>query len=154
MVLPKLLLPRLMNLLSIPLNKLPCVSNMFDAQTVIRIFLILSGLDVNPAVCGSNPFRFRIFNDGRTTRLSLDLKGFGMSSHFQNVVLFWNTLSFSKCERFCECFFPFSEKHNCKQTFINKNLFSHYKLLYGWGCVKKQRNIFKAFEFVSVVKNL
>ena len=35
--------------------------------------------------------------------------GFRMSFHFQNVVLFPNMLSFSKCEWFCECcssFFP------------------------------------------------
>ena len=60
-------------------------------------------------------------------------------------------LTFTK--RFPDCFSPFSDKHNCKQTFVNKNLYSHYKLLYWWGCVKKQRNIYKAFEFVSVVKN-
>ena len=38
---------------------------------------------------------------------------------FQNVVLFWNVLSFSKCKRFCECYFPFSEKHNCKQKSVH-----------------------------------
>ena len=33
--------------------------------------------------------------------------GFRMSFHFQNVVLFRNVLSFSKCERFLECCFSF-----------------------------------------------
>ena len=42
------------------------------------------------------------------------------SFHFQNG--FRNEFSFSKCERF-----PFSKKHNCKQKFVNKNLYSHYK---------------------------
>ena len=36
--------------------------------------------------------------------------GFRMCFHFQNVVLFWNVLSFSKCERFCECCFSFFQK--------------------------------------------
>ena len=36
--------------------------------------------------------------------------GFGMSFHFQNVVLLWNVLSFSKFERFCECCFSFFRK--------------------------------------------
>ena len=31
--------------------------------------------------------------------------GFRMSFHFQNIILFWNVLSFSKCERFWECWF-------------------------------------------------
>ena len=39
----------------------------------------------------------------------------GISIHFQNVVLFRNVFLFSKCERFHEYFFPFSEKHNYKQ---------------------------------------
>ena len=43
--------------------------------------------------------------------------GFGMSFHFQNVVLFQNVFSFSKCERFRECFFLFP-----KNTIVNKNL--------------------------------
>ena len=43
--------------------------------------------------------------------------GFGMSSHFQNVILFRNVLSFSKCERFVV--FPFSKKHNCKQKSVH-----------------------------------
>ena len=51
-------------------------------------------------------------------------------------------------------FFPFSEKHTLK--FVNKNLYSHYKQLYWWGCVKKQRNIYKAFKFflLSRIYNL
>ena len=36
--------------------------------------------------------------------------GFRMSFHFQNVVLFRNVLSFSKCERFRECCFSFFRK--------------------------------------------
>ena len=36
--------------------------------------------------------------------------GFGMSFHFQNVVLFQKVFSFSKCERFCECCFSFFPK--------------------------------------------
>ena len=48
--------------------------------------------------------------------------GFGMSFHFQNVVLFRNVFSFSKCERVREYFSPFSKKHNFKQKFVNKNL--------------------------------
>ena len=66
---------------------------------------------------------------GNTPKLPLQasVKGFGMSFHFQNVVLFRNVSSFSKCERFRELFFPFSEKHNCKQKFVNKNLYSHFK---------------------------
>ena len=44
--------------------------------------------------------------------------GFRMSFYFQNVVCFQNVLSFSKCERFC-VFFPFSEKHNCKQKSVH-----------------------------------
>ena len=41
-----------------------------------------------------------------------------MTFHFQNVVLFRNVLSFSKCERFLSVAFPFSEKHNCKQKSV------------------------------------
>ena len=37
------------------------------------------------------------------------------SCQLENVVLFQNELSFSNCERFCECFFPFS-----KNTIVNK----------------------------------
>ena len=62
------------------------------------------------------------------------LYSFKMSFCFQNVVLLRNVFSFSKCERFCERFFPFSKKHNCEQKSVNKNLYSHYKLLYWWGC--------------------
>ena len=43
---------------------------------------------------------------------------FEMSFHFQNVILFWKVLSFSKCERFREFFFPFSTKF-CKERFVN-----------------------------------
>ena len=60
--------------------------------------------------------------------------GFEMSFCFQNVVLLRNVFSFSKCERFRERFFSFSKKHNCEQKSVNKNLYSHYKLLYWWGC--------------------
>ena len=49
--------------------------------------------------------------------------GFWMSFYFQNVVLFWNVLSFSKCERFCECCFSFF----WKDTILNKNLYIYYK---------------------------
>ena len=43
--------------------------------------------------------------------------GFGMSCHFQNVVIFQNV------KGFMSGFFPFSKKtHNCKQKFVNKNL--------------------------------
>ena len=84
--------------------------------------------------------------------------GFGMSFHFQNVVLFRNVLSFSKCERFRDFWFPFSEKHNI--SWIKTKSADLY-----WICtvtknsftdevVTKQRNIYKAFKFVSVVKNL
>ena len=61
--------------------------------------------------------------------------------------------SSSKCERFREDFFPFSKKHNCKQKSVKKickvttNSFTDE-------VVKKQQNIYKVFEFVSVVKNL
>ena len=53
---------------------------------------------------------------GNTPKLPLQasVKRFGMSFHFQNVVIFRNVSSFSKCERFCQLFFPlqfcFSEK--------------------------------------------
>ena len=33
-----------------------------------------------------------------------------------------NMFSFSKCERFRKGLFTFSNKHNCKQMFLNKNL--------------------------------
>ena len=47
----------------------------------------------------------------------------------------------------------FSEKHNCEQKFVKKictvttNSFTDEVVL-------KQQNIYKAFKFVSVVKNL
>ena len=37
--------------------------------------------------------------------------GFRMSFHFQNVVLFQNALSFSKCKRFCDFCFSFFRKN-------------------------------------------
>ena len=43
--------------------------------------------------------------------------GFGMSFHFQNVVLFQKVFSFSKCERFHEVFFLFP-----KNPIVNKTL--------------------------------
>ena len=54
---------------------------------------------------------------GNTPKLPLQasVKGFGMSFHFQNVVLFRNAFSFSKCERFHEFFFP-------KNTIVNKTI--------------------------------
>jgi hypothetical protein len=73
------------------------------------------------------------------------------------------TLSFSKCSSFSKCafvfrmefffkmcfrfqnvktvcnvswgFFHLSEKHNSKQKFVNKYLYSHFKELYWWGHV-------------------
>ena len=68
--------------------------------------------------------------------------GFGMSFHFQNVVPFRNVLSFSKCERFCECSFAFKEI----STFTASSFTDEV--------VNKQQNMCKAFKFVSVVKNL
>ena len=41
--------------------------------------------------------------------------GFGVSFHFQNV------------KGFVSAVFPFSKEHNCKQRFVNKNLYSYYK---------------------------
>ena len=56
---------------------------------------------------------------------------------------------------FVSVVFPFSEKHNCKQKFVNKNLYSHTTTnSFIDEVVKKQRNIYKSFKFVSVVKNL
>ena len=34
---------------------------------------------------------------------------------------------FQNVKSFVSVVFPFSEKHNCKQKFVNKNLYSHYK---------------------------
>ena len=64
--------------------------------------------------------------------------GFGMSFHFQNVILFRNVFSFSKCERFW-VFFPFSKK-----------IFAFTTNSFTDEVVNKQRNIYKAFKFVSV----
>ena len=75
--------------------------------------------------------------------------GFGMSFHFQNVVLFEMCFHFQNAKKFRECFFPFSKKCNCKQKFVK----SLQKALLMRLC-KKQKNRYKAFEFVSVVKNL
>ena len=53
---------------------------------------------------------------------------FGNESSLQNPLsILRNVFSFSKYESFREYFFSFSEKHNCKQKFVNKNLYSHYK---------------------------
>ena len=38
-----------------------------------------------------------------------------LKENSKNVALFGNVFSFSKCERFCEYFFPSSKKHNYKQ---------------------------------------
>ena len=54
-----------------------------------------------------------------------------------------------KCERFRECFFPFSKKHNCK-----KKSAQSLQIALVMRLCKKQRNIYKAFKLVSVVKNL
>ena len=61
---------------------------------------------------------------------------------FSKCVFFWKVFSFSNCEMFHEVFFPFSKKRNCKQNFVNKNLYSHCKQIYWWGC-KKNKEIYK-----------
>ena len=54
--------------------------------------------------------------------------GFGMSFHFQNVFFFEMCFHFQNVKGFMSCcFFTFSEKHNCEQKFVNKNLYSHFK---------------------------
>ena len=60
---------------------------------------------------------------------------FEMCFRFQNVKGFINVV------------FPFSEKHDCKQKFVNKDNFTGE-------VVKQQRNIHKTFKFVFVFKNL
>ena len=60
---------------------------------------------------------------------------FEMCFRFQNVKGFINVV------------FLFSEKHDCKQKFVNKVSFTDE-------VVKQQRNIHKAFKFVSVVRYL
>ena len=77
---------------------------------------------------------------------------FGKCFHFQKVILFWKSFSISKCERSREAFFLFSEKHNCKQTFVNKNLYSHYKWLYWWGCENIGRLFHETYELDPVHK--
>ena len=57
---------------------------------------------------------------------------FKMCFHLQNV------------KGFVSVGFPFSEGQNCKQKFVNKNLYSHYTD----EVVLNQRNIYKAFKFV------
>ena len=74
--------------------------------------------------------------------------GFGMSFHFQNVVLFQNLFSFSKCERFREVFFFLFPKNTIVNKTVTTNSFTEEVVL------KNTRNIYKAFKFVSVVKNL
>ena len=54
---------------------------------------------------------------------------------------------FQNVKGFISVVFPFSEKHDCKQKFVNKDSFTGE-------VVKQQRNIHKAFKFVSVVKNI
>ena len=83
-------------------------------------------------------------------------------SYFQNT--FRNELRFSKCVFFKRCFhfqivkgfvsfFPFSEKHNCKHNFQKKNC-TVTTNSFTDEVVRKQGNIYKAFDFVSVIKNL
>ena len=73
--------------------------------------------------------------------------GFGMSFHFQNF-FFQNVFSCSKCERFRE-FFPFSEKKpNCKQKFVNKNLYSPNS--FWWGCVKNKEIYIKLLNLIQL----
>jgi serine/threonine protein kinase len=52
------------------------------------------------------------------SKLHLVLGMLFMCFHFQNV------------KGFMRVVFPFSKKHNCKQKFVNLNLYSHYKQLY------------------------
>ena len=47
-------------------------------------------------------------------------------------------------------FFPFSKKHNSKQIFVNKNLYSHYKLRYWWGCVKNNEIYIKLLNLFQL----
>ena len=54
---------------------------------------------------------------------------------------------FQNVKGFISVVFPFSEKHDCKQKFVNKDSFTGE-------VVKQQRNIHKAFKFVFVFKNL
>ena len=50
-----------------------------------------------------------------------------MSFHFQNLVLFQNVLSFSKCERFCECCFSVPMDNRVIQiNKIKKDLINQY----------------------------
>ena len=66
-----------------------------------------------------------------------------MCFHFQNV------------KGFVSVVFPFSEKHNCKQKFVKKFFLQSLQISSVTDeVVKKQQNIYKVFEFVSVVKNL
>ena len=65
-----------------------------------------------------------------------------------NVVFFEMCFHFQNVKGFVSVVFPFSEKHNCKQKSAHS-----LQIYFTDEVVNKQRNIDKAFKFVSVVKN-
>ena len=73
-----------------------------------------------------------------------------MSFCFQNVFFFSNCAFIFKIRKVLLSFdFPFSEKHNCKQKSVHS-----LQIAFTNEVVNKHQNIYKAFKFVSVVKNL
>ena len=94
-----------------------------------------------------------------------NVHSFSKCSSFSKCAFILKMGSFSKCafilkmwklcERFREFFFHLSKKHNCKQSQLTKvcKTCIVYSKCFWWGRVKYDE-IYKALEFVSVVRNL
>ena len=89
---------------------------------------------------------------------SQNVHSFSKCESFSKWVLFRNVHSFSKCENcvkgFVSFFFHLSEKHNCKQSQLTKvcKICIVTSKSFWWGRVNYDE-IYKALEFVSVVRN-
>ena len=86
--------------------------------------------------------------------LFLDVRSFSKCSSFWKCAFIFNEINMWKwCERFCEVFFHLSEKHNCKQKSADfTKICTVTKNSFWWG--GENHEIYKALEFVSVVGNL
>ena len=86
--------------------------------------------------------------------LFLDVRSFSKCSSFWKCAFIFNEINMWKwCERFREVFFHLSEKHNCKQKSADfTKICTVTKNSFWWG--GENHEIYKALEFVSVVGNL